>query len=454
MEFEIKKINFAENKRIVKTWKINERVIVHQKIKKRFDAEKDKKFFGMKIPFQKYLLLPYGFLILFLSIFASSVAAQEKKFVVVIDAGHGGHDPGAMGKISREKDINLAVAKELAKLMENNKELKVVLTRKTDKYLTLQERADIANENHADLFICIHTNSSKSSSAYGAETYTLGLAKTNANLEVAMRENSVILLEENYQTKYQGFDPTSVDSYIMFEFMQDKYLDKSIEFASLVQQHLDRNGRLDRGVRQAGFWVLHRSACPSTLIELGFISNLEEELFLSSEYGQKKMAQAIYTAFLDFKKEHDKRNGKPNSTSVSNQAPSKKSENIVSESQNNYSTPIQQAEIENINTANITNQEKQTENILPSTQQPVFKLQILASKKKLSPQANELKGLKSVDYYIENELYKYTVGAETDYNKIVQLKNNLSAKFPQAFIVAFVNGKKVDVKEALRLTGK
>jgi len=280
------------------------------------------------------------------------------------------------------------------------------------------------------------------------------LAKTNANLEVAMRENSVILLEENYQTKYQGFDPTSVDSYIMFEFMQDKYLDKSIEFASLVQQHLDRNGRLDRGVRQAGFWVLHRSACPSTLIELGFISNLEEELFLSSEYGQKKMAQAIYTAFLEFKKEHDKRNGKPNSTSVSNQAPSKKSENIVSESQNNYSTPIQQAEIENINTANITNQEKQTENILPSTQQPVFKLQILASKKKLSPQANELKGLKSVDYYIENELYKYTVGAETDYNKIVQLKNNLSAKFPQAFIVAFVNGKKVDVKEALRLTGK
>jgi len=422
--------------------------------KKQFDAEKEKKVLGMKIPFQKYLLLPYGFLILFLSFFVSLSSAQDKKFVVVIDAGHGGHDPGAMGKISREKDINLGVAKELSKLMEDNKELKVVLTRKTDKYLTLQERADIANDNHADLFICIHTNSSKSAMAYGAETYTLGLAKTNANLEVAMRENSVILLEENYQTKYQGFDPASVDSYIMFEFMQDKYLDKSIEFASLVQRHLDRNGRLDRGVRQAGFWVLHRSACPSTLIELGFISNPEEELFLNSEYGQKKMAQAIYSAFLEFKKEHDKRNGKPNSSSTLNQISSNKSEDVISENQNNYSTSEEQNKIEETNTSNNTIEEKQKENISPSDQQPIFKLQILASKKKLSPQSNELKELKSVDYYFEDGLYKYTIGAETDYNKIVQLKTDLSAKFPQAFIIAFINGKKTDVKEALRLTGK
>ena len=421
--------------------------------KKQFDAEKEKKVLGMKIPFQKYLLLPYGFLILFLSFFVSLSSAQDKKFVVVIDAGHGGHDPGAMGKISREKDINLGVAKELSKLMEDNKELKVVLTRKTDKYLTLQERADIANDNHADLFICIHTNSSKSAMAYGAETYTLGLAKTNANLEVAMRENSVILLEENYQTKYQGFDPASVDSYIMFEFMQDKYLDKSIEFASLVQRHLDRNGRLDRGVRQAGFWVLHRSACPSTLIELGFISNPEEELFLNSEYGQKKMAQAIYSAFLEFKKEHDKRNGKPNSASVSNQTSSGKSETITIESQNN-SNPEEQTKKETANVSVITKEEKQAENISPSNQQPVFKLQVMASKKKLSPQSNELKELKSVDYYFEDGLYKYTIGAETDYNKIVQLKTDLSAKFPQAFIIAFINGKKTDVKEALRLTGK
>jgi len=166
------------------------------------------------------------------------------------------------------------------------------------------------------------------------------------------------------------------------------------------------------------------------------------------------MAQAIYSAFLEFKKEHDKRNGKPNSSSTLNQVSSNKSEDVISENQNNYSTSEGQKKIEETNTSNNTIEEKQKENISPSDQQPIFKLQILASKKKLSPQSNELKELKSVDYYFEDGLYKYTFGAETDYNKIVQLKNDLSAKFPQAFIIAFINGKKTDVKEALRLTGK
>jgi len=241
-----------------------------------------------------------------------SVIAQNSKFTVVIDAGHGGHDPGAIGKITREKDLNLAVSLQLGELIAANyNDVKVVFTRTTDKYLTLQERADIVNNNHADLFICIHTNSAQSTSATGTESFTLGLAKTKGNLDVAMRENAVMLLEDDYKSKYKGFDPTSVDSYIMFEFMQDKYIDRSISIASEIQNHFKNfAGRSDRGVRQAGFWVLYRSACPSVLIELGFISNPAEEKYLASSGGQKQLAESIFKAFVGFKYEHDKKSGK------------------------------------------------------------------------------------------------------------------------------------------------
>ncbi len=241
-----------------------------------------------------------------------SVIAQNSKFTVVIDAGHGGHDPGAIGKISREKDINLSVALQLGELIGTNyNNVKVVFTRTTDKYLTLQERAHIVNNNHADLFISIHTNSAKSTSATGTESFTLGLAKTKGNLDVAMRENAVMLLEDDYKSKYKGFDPTSVDSYIMFEFMQDKYIDRSISIASEIQNHFKNfAGRSDRGVRQAGFWVLYQSACPSVLVELGFISNPAEEKYLASNGGQKQLAESIYKAFVGFKYEYDKKSGK------------------------------------------------------------------------------------------------------------------------------------------------
>ncbi|OIP83381.1 MAG: hypothetical protein AUK44_05285 [Porphyromonadaceae bacterium CG2_30_38_12] len=259
---------------------------------------------------QKFI--PYVYFIA-LCFWQTNLAAQNSKFTVVIDAGHGGHDPGAMGKITREKDINLAVSLQLSELIRsNNDDVRVVLTRSNDRYLTLQERADIVNNNHADLFICIHTNSAQSSSAYGAESFTLGLAKSKGNLDVAMRENSVMLLENDYKSKYKGFDPASVESYIMFEFMQDKYIDRSITFASDIQSHFKNFAhRSDRGVRQAGFWVLYRSACPSVLVELGFISNPSEEKYLASSRGQKEMAKAIYNAFVSFKYEHEKKSGKP-----------------------------------------------------------------------------------------------------------------------------------------------
>lgn len=387
--------------------------------------------------FKKLLIVNFFFFPIFLNSFIS-INAQDNRFIVVLDAGHGGKDPGAKGKISNEKDINLAVVKEVGKLMEDNKELKVIYTRKTDKYLTLQERADIANQNHADLFLCIHTNASKNRSAFGAETYTLGLAKTQSNLEVAMRENSVILLEKDYKTKYEGFDPTSVDSYIMFEFMQDKFLDKSIELASLIQTHFNYHGRLDRGVRQAGFWVLHRSACPSVLVELGFISNPEEELFLNSKEGQRKMAEAIYKAFLEYKREHDKRNGV--------------SKNLVN---TGIKTDVKQNETSDIS----TNQTTDPNNVSASTvqlsdnildnQSVVFKIQIFASRKKLPPNAPDFKGIKEVAFYEEDGLYKYTVGAESDYNNILKLRNEIKSKFPEAFIIAFKGNNKISIKEAL-----
>lgn len=244
-------------------------------------------------------------------------SADTPSFVVVLDAGHGGHDPGACGPNGQEKKINLGVVLALGEMINKaDARVKVVYTRKTDVYLTLQERADVANSAHADLFISVHTNANNSAQASGSETYTLGLTKSKSNLDVAMRENAVILLEDDYKVKYEGFNPKSVDSYIMFECIQDKYLDKSVQIASEIQKNFASAGRKDRGVRQAGFWVLHKTAMPSVLVEVGYISNPEEESFLISDAGQQKMASAIYTAFEKFRHEYDRKSGKQNYVSA------------------------------------------------------------------------------------------------------------------------------------------
>lgn len=228
-----------------------------------------------------------------------------KDFVVVIDAGHGGHDPGAIGKISKEKNINLNVALKLGNLIKKNcDDVKVIYTRSRDVFIPLDRRAEIANNAKADLFISVHTNAlAKNRTAKGASTWTLGLAKSDANLEVAKRENSVILYESDYQTRYAGFNPNSAESYIIFEFMQDKYMEQSVHLASLVQKQFRHTcKRVDRGVHQAGFLVLKASAMPSILVELGFISTPEEERYLNSEAGANTMAKGIYHAFLNYKK--------------------------------------------------------------------------------------------------------------------------------------------------------
>lgn len=374
----------------------------------------------------------YFFLFFFFSVvlFNSELYSQKKEFVLVLDAGHGGRDPGAVGKFSKEKDITLSVVRLVGDLVEKRlPDVKVIYTRKTDVFIPLEERASIANNHHADMFISIHVNAAKSSAAYGAETFTLGLAKTQSNLDVAMAENSVMLLEDDYKTKYRGFDPSSVDSYIMFEFMMDTYLDNSITFATDIQKQFTLGAkRFDRGVRQAGFWVLHRSACPSVLIELGFISNYAEEMFLASNSGQNEMAESIYKAFAKYKKNHDKKL--------------------------NYSaddTPVQQ----------IRQDSKQVDTVESKAEQPsipmeikedvpVFKIQIKASPVALKSNHAEFKGLKNVEHFKEGGMYKYTYGAETEYPKITKLKNDISAKFPDAFVIAFIGEKKITVAEALK----
>jgi N-acetylmuramoyl-L-alanine amidase len=221
-------------------------------------------------------------------------------FTVVIDAGHGGDDAGAIGLVKgvKEKDLNLTVAKQLAaKIRMQYPDVKVVMTRDTDVFLPLQKRADIANKNHADLFISIHTNAAENRKACGAETFILGTDRMEDNLDVAMRENAVMKLEQD-QTVYQGFDPNSIESYIIFELMQNQYMDNSLAFAELVQnQFVNGLNRTNRGVRQAAFWVLLKSACPSVLVEMGFLSNAEEEKWLASEAGKNGIANGIFNAF-------------------------------------------------------------------------------------------------------------------------------------------------------------
>jgi len=231
------------------------------------------------------------------------VAFPLMSFTVVIDAGHGGHDAGAIGlKLKvQEKNLNLSVAKQLAeKIRTNYPEVNVVLTRDTDVFLPLQQRADIANKHHADLFISIHTNAAENRNAQGAETFILGTERMEDNLDVAMRENAVMKLEED-QTVYQGFDPNSIESYILFELMQNQYMDHSLQFAELVQnQFVGTLQRANRGVRQAAFWVLLKSACPSVLVEMGFLSNAEEEKWLASAEGKTGIVNGIFDAFQKF----------------------------------------------------------------------------------------------------------------------------------------------------------
>ena len=354
---------------------------------------------------------------LLLSTFFVLADNTEDAFVLVIDPGHGGRDPGAVGKTAKEKDINLAVSKLAGNYIANeHKDVKVVYTREKDVFIELKERTNIANKANANLFISIHSNATKAKSTSGAEVFILGNDKTKANLEVAKRENSVILQEADYERKYEGFDPNSAESYIIFEFMQNKYVEQSLNFAYLVQKGLVKTAkRKDRGVKQAGFWVLVGATMPRVLVELDFISNIEAEKYISSKNGQQKMARAIADAFSQYKKEYDhKKNGSVNLSDTTK-------ENIINEE---------------INKKDVQNETPPANNIL------MYKVQILVSPKKLPANSSELKNHKA-DFYFENNLYKYTYGESSDWSEISKIKESLLKDFKDAFIVTFKDGVKV-----------
>ena len=368
----------------------------------------------------------YIFITLFLFPFSAYTQASGKKFVVVIDAGHGGKDPGAIGRIIREKNINLGIALKLGALIrENHSDVKVVYTRDRDIFVELQQRANIANRVKADLFISIHTNSAANSSAYGTETYTLGLARTEENLRVAKRENSVILLEDDFSKRYEGFDPNSTESYIMFEFLQDKHLEQSINLASSIQRQFKHSAkRIDRGVRQAGFLVLRNTGMPSVLIEVGYISNRNEEAYLASEKGQSQMAKSIYNAFCDYKSDYDRKQGA-----------------IVSKNSSVKKTVDSSRRDENRTVG--TTETNLGKNTVSSGSGVVYKIQIMVSPKKYGEKNSCFKGLSPVSYYRENGLYKYTYGETTDRKKLLQELPRVRKLFKDAFIISFKDGVKI-----------
>ena len=354
--------------------------------------------------------------ILFLCIYVNAETSNDR-FVVVIDPGHGGNDPGAVGRKGKEKNINLNVATKLGKLIERNcNDTKIVYTRKSDVFVPLHKRADIANSAKANLFISIHTNAvaRKNSHVRGTETYTLGLHRTEENLEVAKKENSVILIEDDYKQRYAGFNPNSSESYIIFEFMQDKNMEQSVNFATLIQKQFKDCNRVDKGVHQAGFLVLRETSMPSVLVELGYISNPSEETYLLSDKGTSELAKAIFNAFLSYK-------------------------NNITQTK---TTGIKKG----------TTKETKAEATKPdSNSKPVFKIQILASDKVIPANSSQFKGLKNVSYYKENGMIKYTYAEDEDYNRILQIKRKtVDPKFKDAFIIAFKNGIKINTNQAIK----
>lgn len=404
----------------------------------------------------------FAILALFAACFIS-VRGADRKFVLVIDAGHGGRDAGALGKYSKEKNINLNVALAFGKYVErNNPDVKVVYTRKTDVFVPLYERAEIANRNKADLFISIHTNAlERGRIARGFETYTLGDGRSNAtktNLEVAKRENSVILLEENYEQHYVGYDPNSPESNIMFEFVQDRNLTKSIEFAKMLQKNVCRAAsRPDKGVHQSNLAVLRLTSMPACLVELGFITTADEEALLNDRNRLDQMAVGIYNAFVEYKNKNYNGISVPYRTDspMLPETPAQEPANTA-ETQDDVSAR-QQPEPQTV--AETTPQQQKQQTVAPQPEpqpaasadgRPVFKIQILVSSLNLKDGDAHLKGLTGCERYEENGMQKYTYGASENYNEIYRLRKQILDKFPEAFIIAFKDGRKTDVNQAIK----
>ena len=471
--------------------------------------------------------------------FAVAVNAASKPFTLVIDAGHGGHDTGAVGAISKEKNLTLKFALAFGRMVEKNcPGVKVVYTRKTDRFVELYRRAEIANQNKADLFISVHINAlPRGRVARGFQTYTLGTSKRTGkktgvmqNLEVAKRENSVIFLEKDYKQTYHGYDPNSPESDIMFEYIQDKNMENSVELAKYMQRYVcQATGRQDMGAQQDNLAVLRLSSMPGCLVELGFISTRDEEQYMNSSRAEEQYARGLFNAFLAYWKKHDKSvtipfRPEPKGQTVDipkivpqQEAKPARAENRKRQSKTEVAQQPVAAEQANQDVASVSASElrvpeairrpdldeqsellqepqpveqpqpaqqpepeplpepvQQPEPIQqpqpaeqpvqqfvqqpePVQQQapapvvilPVFKVQILASSSKVKPGDARLKGHKA-DYYREGGMYKYTVGASDNFYEIYRLRKSLASAFPEAFIIAFKDGSRMDVNEAIR----
>ena len=362
--------------------------------------------------FNLCLILIFAFVLLS----SFSVNNVEKKWVVVIDAGHGGKDPGAVGANSVEKTITLAVALKAGEYIEKKlQNVSVIYTRKTDTFVELRDRAAIANKNNADLFISIHVNAVSSKNIQGAETFIMGLARDKENLEVAMKENEVILLENDHSTKYEGFDPTSPESYIMFTLMQNIYQQQSVSLASKLQtQYKSRINRLDRGVKQAGFLVLYMTTMPSILTELGFITNLNEEKFLNSKEGQDYLASAIFRACREYISEIDSRSG------IS----------AVEDEEEKNAPPVSTAE------------KTLTDDI-------TFMVQIASSTSKKETKPENFNGISDLYEIAENNRFKYASGRFNDYLDAVEYRKKIEKMFPDAFVIAVKDNKTIPLQQAI-----
>lgn len=399
----------------------------------------------------------------FMILVVADVAARQ--FTLVIDAGHGGHDAGAKGSFSYEKNINLKMALALGRYVEKNcPDVKVIYTRKTDVFVPLHKRADIANKNRADVFISIHTNALPGGRiARGMETYTMGMRRSNEKLSAAQRENAVITYESDYKERYEGYDPNSPESAIMFEFIHDKNMAKSVELAKHVQKSVcSTANRPDKGVKQDVFLVLRETSMPACLIELGFITTPDEERLLNDDASIDNIARGIYSAFAKYKNDNYSGVNVPlvapkESDKVSlptlipqDDADKQKNRNAARNSETTASKPKTAPSQPRRAAAKTVNAPAGTSKA-DDDDAPVFKVQIMANATKEAKNSPRFKGYDGIDMYEEGGMYKYTIGASTNYNAINRLRASLATEFPGCFVVAFRNGSKMNITEAIRI---
>lgn len=386
-------------------------------------------------------------------ILKSQSSSNQKIRTVVIDPGHGGRDPGAVGRFSYEKDLVLAIALKTKEYINNSyNDVEVILTRNDDTFLGLFERAEIANKHQADLFISLHINAATNRQARGTETFVMGLHRSASNLEVAKKENAAILKEENFEERYMGFDPNDPESHIIFSLFQNAHLNQSLFLAQLIQDNFgEKLPLINRGVKQAGFLVLWQTTMPSVLIEAGFISNREEEEYINTPEAQDKIAKSIYKAFSTYKRYYEDEDFDIEDKQVTmeiteeHSAPAKHEEPIVLDDEKE--TP----QIVDDLTEAVEHAFNNPNNETVVTNKIIFKVQIVTSsvKKELVP--GNFKSHENVEVYFLDNIYRYTIGADSDFATINNLRKELAKDFPDCFVVAFKNGERIPLNEARRI---